>query len=701
MKPDSLFFLVFLSLTSLPLDSASSQADFWRPTNGPLTPRQWTRALAVAESVILEGSWVGEGRIARSTDQGATWTLMIQGLSNQHVTALKINALGHAFAGTTDGYLFRTLDALGDDPIWSEMQGWTTRSFILSIAFNNAGDIFVGTENSIQRSTNDGVSWETISSAIPEDSFRALFVSSDQVIYTSPYLGSGIYRSTDNGDSWTIVGFADPNAYCNDITQSSNGYLFAGCGYADVYRSTDNGISWENRTVPGYIRALVCDSADMLFATGDLGVFKSTDYAESWEQLHWEDGTNLPYGYVMGSSPSGGIYVGTDEAGVVGSIDGGATWEKLYFVFDGVQDVQTNSMGVLFCSGYQAFHKTTDLGESWGELNHALGDFSIRNNGDLIALDYDWVVLSQDNGENWSNLCHGGYPLISLTTHPNGLILACWLYIGPGSEPNGFVRSTDGGVSWDWGLQNYRPEFMASHPSGVVFSAQDGVLHRSVNNGTNWILSTSGLVGSVQCIDFLSDGTTFAGTTEGIYVSTNLGLGWSRRSDLSETVNAICMDPEAHVFAATNHGVFQSLDSGYTWVGINSGLPDSIVTALTASPDGFIYAGTTEHGVYKSAEPTTSVLGLQEFPRTFLLSQNHPNPFNPRTTIRFSIPRSAEVSLKIFNLLGEEVATLVSGNRDPGTHLVEWDATGQPSGVYFYRLQAGEFTEARKLVLLR
>lgn len=94
---------------------------------------------------------------------------------------------------------------------------------------------------------------------------------------------------------------------------------------------------------------------------------------------------------------------------------------------------------------------------------------------------------------------------------------------------------------------------------------------------------------------------------------------------------------------------------------------------------------------------------------TFALSQNYPNPFNPSTKIQFSIPSASFVSLKVFNVLGAEIATLVNENKAPGTHQVTWDANGYPSAVYFCRLQtrqtdggqAGGFTQTKKLVLVR
>ena len=101
--------------------------------------------------------------------------------------------------------------------------------------------------------------------------------------------------------------------------------------------------------------------------------------------------------------------------------------------------------------------------------------------------------------------------------------------------------------------------------------------------------------------------------------------------------------------------------------------------------------------------PTTSVEGeeLGDLPIHFELQQNYPNPFNPTTVISYQLPVSRRVTLKVFNILGEKVATLLSEEKQPGSYTVQWDATGMPSGVYFYRLTANEFVETKKLVLLK
>jgi Secretion system C-terminal sorting domain len=103
---------------------------------------------------------------------------------------------------------------------------------------------------------------------------------------------------------------------------------------------------------------------------------------------------------------------------------------------------------------------------------------------------------------------------------------------------------------------------------------------------------------------------------------------------------------------------------------------------------------------------SSSILGIVDqrqkpFTRDFQLFQNYPNPFNPSTTISFTLSKQSFVSLKLFDLIGREVATIVSEKLQPGRYSRRWTAFGVTSGLYFYRLQAGAFTESRKLILVK
>jgi hypothetical protein len=88
-------------------------------------------------------------------------------------------------------------------------------------------------------------------------------------------------------------------------------------------------------------------------------------------------------------------------------------------------------------------------------------------------------------------------------------------------------------------------------------------------------------------------------------------------------------------------------------------------------------------------------------PKSFHLENNYPNPFNPKTIINYELPITNYVKLNIFNQLGEKIVDLVSDKQSAGKHTVEWDATGYASGIYYFRIEAGEFQDAKKMVLLR
>ena len=97
----------------------------------------------------------------------------------------------------------------------------------------------------------------------------------------------------------------------------------------------------------------------------------------------------------------------------------------------------------------------------------------------------------------------------------------------------------------------------------------------------------------------------------------------------------------------------------------------------------------------------TGIENISVAPTTYSLSQNYPNPFNPNTKIQFSITKEAFVTLKVYDMLGREVETLVNGEKGSGTYEVSFDASTLSSGVYFYTINAKDFNKVKKMILLR
>ena len=161
------------------------------------------------------------------------------------------------------------------------------------------------------------------------------------------------------------------------------------------------------------------------------------------------------------------------------------------------------------------------------------------------------------------------------------------------------------------------------------------------------------------------------------------------------------------LLAGTNGGgVFFSAD-GQSWQPVNDGLTNNRIFSLTIHPRGHTFAGTNGSGVFASFGGITTTVPLPALiPEGFSLEQNFPNPFNPDTGIHFRLPQKHHVKLTIFNLLGEKVRTLIDGDYPAGNHEVRWDGKDDsgnptPTGLYVYRLRAGEYSQARKMSLVR
>jgi len=221
---------------------------------------------------------------------------------------------------------------------------------------------------------------------------------------------------------------------------------------------------------------------------------------------------------------------------------------------------------------------------------------------------------------------------------------------------------------------------------------------------------------TITCLAINAKAHIFAGMEWlGIFRSLNSGADWKQvYQGVSNTfVHSLAINSSGHIYAGTrNEGVIYSTDNGESWKPAKTGLANAAIRAMTISLDGFAFAGTNEDGVFRSAQSTTAVKDhANAMPTQFALQQNYPNPFlseaksrlagNPSTTIQFSLPRSGYVTLKVYNTLGENVATLVAENLSAGRHQVEWNAEKLGSGIYLYHLQAGALVQTKKLVVVK
>ncbi|NOS85347.1 MAG: T9SS type A sorting domain-containing protein [Ignavibacteria bacterium] len=103
-----------------------------------------------------------------------------------------------------------------------------------------------------------------------------------------------------------------------------------------------------------------------------------------------------------------------------------------------------------------------------------------------------------------------------------------------------------------------------------------------------------------------------------------------------------------------------------------------------------------------NAPPPIGIYQVNEIiPITFSLYQNYPNPFNPETQIKFDVPKTSNIKIVVYDILGREVAIIVNGKMDPGVYNASWNATPYASGVYFYRLEADGYIDTKKMVLLK
>ena len=378
-----------------------------------------------------------------------------------------------------------------------------------------------------------------------------------------------------------------------------------------------------------------------------------------WVQL------NCPQNYDLAVTVSGPqVIVGTFGHGMVGSTDNGNTWHNLDTIPNDPYAFHLGSDGnQVFAGTGSGFYVSTNVGGSWNCVLRNQPAFSFLPLGDTIIAGVGYGIgRTTDGGASWSY--DPWDPIVNIFAFATD---------GPtvfAGGSRGVFSSTDAGVSW---------HHVAFSPDTCIY----GLVYVHGN-----------LVASTRIASGFGP--------SGYFISTDHGSTWS---DLVPGGAWLCGKDDV-LFSLPDLDL--SIDGGFAWRAFDQGLPPSGFTPydLTAN-ETYVFLATLD-GVWRRpwTDIFTSVKGDpgQTSPEEFSLSQNYPNPFNPTTRIRFSLPHVETLhatSLRVYDLLGREVATLVDDERRPGTYEVTFNGSNLASGVYFYRLQAGTFSQTRRLLLLR
>ena len=312
------------------------------------------------------------------------------------------------------------------------------------------------------------------------------------------------------------------------------------------------------------------------------------------------------------------------------------------------------------------------------------------------------VHVSTDNGLNW-------------TVKDTGfsISVSCFISVGDSifvATNRGTFYSTDEGLSWITIGNKFSGQSLAKIGSTLFAATEGNGIYRSTNYGSSWT--------EVDSADYdFSGGLVVLGTnifagafqfyhqpsTGGIFVSKDNGESWDH-SDTGMTdhsVNVLYSDG-LNLFAGTNTNIFVSTDTGATWKNISPQVDSQGANALIVY-DSYLFTGNNGGAWrYPISQLVTGVkIPPRQTPSNSVLQQNYPNPFNPTTVISYHLAKNSLVDLVLYDMLGRKVETLLRERQSAGAHSVYFNAGGLSSGVYFYKLTAGDFVDAKKLIVIK
>jgi len=401
------------------------------------------------------------------------------------------------------------------------------------------------------------------------------------------------------------------------------------------------------------------------------------------------DGSNV---WIAGGPP--------DTPKVFKTSDGGSNWIQLPTVgmLKELYCVWVISPTVCFAgeganlSGNAKLFRTVDDGMTWAQVMQTSSNDGFWNGiifaknsfarGTGIAL-AERIFKTSNNGTNWVMQQSG---VVGVSNAHNSLMVVDWNFYGFGMN-NGAARirlTTNGGGSWS----NHTVNLTGNYTSAIAFN-------------DNKLIGVAATSTSMPYVSRTIDGGT-------IWTPINIGAGLTG----NVFVKWIADMPVLYILGF-NGGIKRSIDNGLTWTQMQ--IPPGVTNVYHFDFEKinnviYGYAVSTNGTIIKLVDSVIIVTGLNNGqtkpPAEYNLDQNYPNPFNPVTTIKYSIPQTykgkVSVNLSVFNILGENVSTLVNKEQNPGEYEIQFDGSSLASGMYFCRLRAGdEFSDVKKMMLIK
>jgi photosystem II stability/assembly factor-like uncharacterized protein len=666
-----------------------------KTTNGgiswiPQTSGVQNDLLDVSFSDENYGAAVGQGYqgssniILRTTNGGNSWFEQSNpatgGLNGVHFIDKNTGTAVSTYAS-----IIRTTDG---GETWTNQQGITNYPYI-DVFFTNVNNgIIVGEFDLILKTTNGGATWTRIQTGITNWS-SATFSDSDNGWIVGE--NGKIARTTDGGATWTEQTSGTTNDLSDVFFIDSNLGIAVGYSaqYATVVRTTDGGSNWTPLYIEqdvkeiGPLQSVIFSDSENAIAVGDNGIIiNTTDGGINWDKkssnVTSTDLTDVFFVDENNGYASGGTMLKTT--------DGGLTWNDIGGGGSSVSFIDVNN-GIVVGDG--KIYKTTNAGSDWSET---FSDYElylrdvefIDMNNAIVVGDSGKILKSTDGGNTWNEQSSGTTNNLSSVAFAN---LNSGLAVSWFDENNGslILKTTDGGINWS----SY---IAGSDPNGGIYDLLD-VSFPDLTNGF--------VVGDI----YSSDGheTHLLKTTDG-------GSTWFEQIVETEiddgfTLRGVSFVNGLNGTVIGDNLIVKTTDGGGTWS--NQSIPLGWENSLNAihmidENSGTIvgYRGTilrtTNGGVAFLDEGKD-----QSMPAEYKLFQNYPNPFNPNTNISWQAQAGGWQTLKIYDILGKEIAKLVDEFRPAGNYEVKFDASNLSSGVYFYKLQSGNFIQTKKMILIK